>query len=152
MYDTEVSGDRPRVRPGTMTTVFIIDGALVVLQVVLAVILIGMYIAEVRHPVKTDSYVAFALFGGIILLFLASILGGMMAALSTHSSSARIVYTVVIAIGVLVSFVIIRGYAILPNLLLITTLILVWLPDSAPFFSGSPDAADYQKYPKKVSD
>ena len=119
-----------------MTAVFIIDGALVILQVVLAIILIGMYIASVRHPQNTDSYLPLALFGGIILLLLAGILGGMMAELSTHSPLARIMYTVVIAIGVLVSFVTIKEYAIFPNLLLITTLVLVWLPDSTSFFRG----------------
>ena len=135
--------------PWTMKTVVIVDFALVALQVVLAVVLIGMYIAQLHRPADADSFISLALFVGIILLCMAVILGGIAALLLTRSPLARIVYTIVLIVGVTSSFTIGRWYAAGPNVLLLGTIVLLWLPRSAPFFSDVPGVTYYQNRPQK---
>ena len=135
--------------PWTMKTVVIVDFALVALQVVLAVVLIGMYIAQIHRPADTDSFISFALFGGLMLVCMAVILGVITALLLTRSPLARIVYTIMLIIGVTASFTIGQWYAAGPNLLLIGTIVLIWLPQSGSFFSDLPGVTYYKNNSRK---
>lgn len=132
-----------------MKTVIIVDFALVALQIVLAVVLIGMYVAQLHHPADTDSFISLALFGGILLVCMAVVLGVIAAMLLTRSPLARIVYTIVLIICVTTSFTVGRWYAIGPNVLLLGTIVLIWLPVSQPYFSNLPGVTYYQNSPKK---
>ena len=135
-----------------MKAVVIVDGALVVVQVVLAVVLIGMYIAQLHQPAVGDSLMPLALFAGIILVCMAAILGGAVALLLTRSPLARIVCTVVLIIGVTASFAIGHWYTAAPNVLLVATIVLMWLPKSAPFFSDLPGVTYYRTPPRPGRD
>lgn len=128
-----------------MRTVFIVSWILVGLQTMLAIVLIGMYIAASVHPTTDDADWGgpVALFVGLIVLCVAIIFAAMTAMLLTRSPVARIVYTIVIGLVVVVSFLVGRSFFLLPNVLFIAAVVLTWLPASKPFFSDLPGVTYY---------
>jgi len=127
-----------------MITVFITSGVLVLVQAVAAVILVGMYVKQTAQPTDTDSLMALALLGGMVLLCVAVVLAGVTALLLTRSPLARIVHTIVIGMGVALSITIQTLYIAIPDVLLLAILVLLWLPASKPFFYDTPGVTYYR--------
>ena len=135
--------NRRKPWPGTMLATFIVNGVLVALLLAVAIDLMVEYITRTNDPNDTDAFISFSLYGAILLFILAIVLAGMTAVLLSRSPLGRIVYTIVILIGVTSSFTVVGWYAAGPDIALIATVVLIWLPRSKPFFTDLPGVSYY---------
>ena len=133
--------------PWTMKTVFIVNCVLVGLQLIPALLGIGLYVEDAidpKNPPTTDSYTGLFLVLGLGLLCLAIVLAGVTALLFTRSPLSRIVYSIFVGIGIVAS-VTTGWFALIPPAVILTaTIVLTWLPVSRPYFSDVPGVTYYK--------
>lgn len=134
----------PKPWPGTMIAALILSGVVTVAQVGCGIWFIILYVlSDTASRQETDSLMPLALFGGIMLICLAVVLGLVTSVLFIRSPLARIIYTAMVILGAVLSFILLGLYALAPNLVLLTTTALLWLPASKPFFSNLPGVSYY---------